>query len=125
MELSHGRFCWNELSTRDVERAKKFYAETIGWSFDAVPAATGGPYWLAKQGAQPVAGIFDLNGPQFEGVPEHWMSYLAVDDVDARVKQAVAAGAALIKAFDVPNVGRIAILREPGGAGIGWMTPKS
>src|SRR5215470_11554658 len=25
--------------------------------------------------------------------------------------------------FDVPNVGRIAILREPGGAGIGWMTP--
>jgi hypothetical protein len=25
--------------------------------------------------------------------------------------------------FDVPNVGRIAMLREPGGAGIGWMTP--
>ena len=25
--------------------------------------------------------------------------------------------------FDVPGVGRIAILKEPGGAGIGWMTP--
>jgi predicted enzyme related to lactoylglutathione lyase len=25
--------------------------------------------------------------------------------------------------FDIPNVGRIAILKEPGGAGIGWMTP--
>jgi predicted enzyme related to lactoylglutathione lyase len=25
--------------------------------------------------------------------------------------------------FDVPDVGRIAILTEPGGAGIGWMTP--
>jgi hypothetical protein len=25
--------------------------------------------------------------------------------------------------FDVPGVSRIAILREPGGAGIGWMTP--
>ena len=25
--------------------------------------------------------------------------------------------------FDVPGVGRIAILMEPGGAGIGWMTP--
>jgi len=23
----------------------------------------------------------------------------------------------------VPGVGRIAILTEPGGAGIGWMTP--
>jgi len=25
--------------------------------------------------------------------------------------------------FDVPGVGRIAILTEPGGAGIGWITP--
>ena len=26
-------------------------------------------------------------------------------------------------AFDVPGVGRIVILEEPGGAGVGWMTP--
>ena len=25
--------------------------------------------------------------------------------------------------FDIPGVGRIAILQEPGGAGVGWMTP--
>ena len=25
--------------------------------------------------------------------------------------------------FDVPGVGRIAILTEPGGAGVGWITP--
>jgi predicted enzyme related to lactoylglutathione lyase len=25
--------------------------------------------------------------------------------------------------FDVPDVGRIAVLTEPGGAGVGWMTP--
>ncbi len=53
-----------------------------------------------------------------------WMSYLAVDDVDARVKKATAAGAKLMRPiFDVPGVGRIAILTEPGGAGIGWITP--
>jgi predicted enzyme related to lactoylglutathione lyase len=52
------------------------------------------------------------------------MSYLAVDDVDARVKKAQGAGAKLMRPiFDVPGVGRIAILSEPGGAGIGWMTP--
>ena len=28
-------------------------------------------------------------------------------------------------AVEVPGVGRIAILQEPGGAGIGWMTPVS
>ena len=31
---SHGTFCWNELMTRDVERAKQFYRDTIGWSFE-------------------------------------------------------------------------------------------
>jgi predicted enzyme related to lactoylglutathione lyase len=54
------------------------------------------------------------------------MSYIAVDDVDARVGKATKAGAKLMKpAFDVPGVGRIAILTQPGGAGIGWMTPAS
>jgi predicted enzyme related to lactoylglutathione lyase len=73
---------------------------------------------------QPVAGMFPIDRPEFDGVPECWMSYLAVDDVDARVKKAVAAGAKLMKPiFDVPGVGRIAILTEPGGAGVGWMTP--
>jgi hypothetical protein len=120
---AHGTFYWNELLTRDPERAKKFYAATIGWSFEAMPAVTGGTYWLAKLGEQFVGGIFDLNGPDYEGVPEQWMSYLAVDDVDARAKKAVAAGATLMKTLDIPGVGRIAMLREPGGAGIGWITP--
>jgi hypothetical protein len=30
---SHGQFCWNELRTRDAERAKEFYAGTVGWTF--------------------------------------------------------------------------------------------
>ena len=52
------------------------------------------------------------------------MPYIAVDDVDARVKKATAAGAKLMRPlFDIPGIGRIAILREPGGAGVGWMTP--
>ncbi len=120
---SHGSFHWNELMTRDVEKAKKFYGGTIGWTFDGMPMPDG-TYWVAKMADKPVGGLFTIGGPQFEGVPEQWMAYLAVDDVDARVAKATAAGAKLMRPiFDVPGVGRIAILREPGGAGIGWMTP--
>ena len=73
---------------------------------------------------KPVAGLFPTNRPGFEMLPEAWMSYLAVDDVDKRVAVAHKAGAKLMKpVFDVPGVGRIAILMEPGGAGVGWMTP--
>jgi predicted enzyme related to lactoylglutathione lyase len=120
---AHGHFHWNELVTRDVEKAKKFYGNTIGWTFDAM-SMPDGTYWVAKMGDQPVGGLFPIAGPQWDGVPEHWMSYLAVDDVDARVKKATAAGAKLMRpAFDIPGVGRIAILTEPGGAGVGWITP--
>ncbi len=121
---THGHFHWNELLTKDVERAKKFYQQTIGWSFEQMPMPDGAAYWVASIGGKPVGGIFPTDRPGFEGVPEAWMSYLAVDDVDARVKKATAAGARLMKPVsDVPNVGRIAILTEPGGAGVGWMTP--
>jgi hypothetical protein len=121
---SHGTFCWNELMTRDVERAKQFYRDTIGWSFNPMTMPGGGTYWCAMQDGKPAAGLFSLDTPEFDGVPESWMSYLAVDDVDQRVAQAVKLGATLVKPlFDVPGVGRIAILRQPGGAGIGWMTP--
>lgn len=121
---AHGCFHWNELMTRDIERAKRFYRDCIGWRFDAMPMEDGRTYWCALLEGKPVAGIFPLDAPQFDGVPEGWMSYLAVDDVDARVAKAVKAGARLMRPiFDVPDVGRIAILTEPGGAGIGWMTP--
>jgi uncharacterized protein len=125
MRGSHGTFYWNELMTRDVEGAKKFYADTLGWSYDAMPMpGGGGSYWLAMMDGEPVGGILDISAPDFGQVPESWMAYIAVDDVDSRVAKAVKAGAKLMKpVFDVPGVGRIAILLQPDGAGVGWMTP--
>ena len=121
---AHGSFHWNELLTKDPERAKKFYGQTIGWSFDAMPMPDGANYWVATMNGKPVGGIFPTNRPGLESLPEAWMSYLAVDDVDARVKKATKAGATLMRPlFDIPGIGRIAILRQPGGAGVGWMTP--
>jgi len=121
---SHGRFCWNELMTRDIERAKGFYRGTIGWEFKPMEMPGGGTYWCAMLKDKPVAGMFSLTAPEFDGVPESWMSYLAVDDVDQRVAKAINAGAKLMKPiFDGPGVGRIAILMQPGGASVGWLTP--
>lgn len=120
----HGHFNWNELVTRDAERAKRFYRDMIGWSYEARPLEGGGIYWVATANGAPVAGIYEVSGPDYETMPDNWMPYLAVDDVDARVQKALAAGARLVKPiFDIPNVGRLAILLLPGGAAIGWITP--
>jgi predicted enzyme related to lactoylglutathione lyase len=120
----HGVVCWSELNVRDVARAQKFYAETLGWRFEAMqmPDMT---YWIIHSGEARVGGMFEMTGPQFEGVPEHWLTYIAVDDVDARVAKAEACGARTCLApKEIPGVGRIAVIAEPGGAVVAWMTPQ-
>ena len=120
----HGLFYWNELLTHDMAAARKFYAETLDYGFEEMTMADGSTYLLLKVGDQPAGGMCEMKGPDFADKPEEWMAYIAVDDVDARLEKAVKAGATLLRpAFDVPGVGRIAMLREPGGATIGWMTP--
>lgn len=121
----HGHFHWNERNARDVEGVKAFYAKTLGWTYEPFQSPGAKTYWVAKAGDVAVAGIFDISGPEYDPLPEGWFSYIAVDEVDRRVRLATAAGAILLKPlFDVPGVGRIAIVQEPGGAHIGWMTPE-
>ena len=122
-EAKHGVFYWNELMTRDVESAVQFYRDVIGWQFDEVDMGEF-TYWLAMLDGQPVAGIMGMLPDMGDDVPSHWLSYIAVDDIDARLAKAKAAGAQIHREpFDVPNVGRIAILVDDGGGHIGWMTP--
>lgn len=120
----HGIFWWNELMTRDAEKAKAFYGKTLGWTVSEMPMDGGGVYHLASVGEKPAAGIFQMQGPEFEGMPDHWFSYIAVDNIDDRLALAKAHGAEVLRPpFDVPNIGRIALLKDPGGAAQGWMTP--
>ncbi len=112
--------------TNDIAKAKAFYSECIGWNYTSMPMDDGAEYSMAMDGETPLGGMFEMSGPKFEGVPEHWMAYIAVDDVDACLEKAKANGATVIREpFDVPNVGRIAMLQQPGGAHIGWMTPSN
>ncbi len=121
----HGTFHWNEFLSTDVEAAKTFFAETIGWTYNGMDMGSM-TYWVAMQDDKPVAGVMQMPKNMPEGTPSHWMSYLAVDDVDARLTEAKAAGATVLsEPFDVPDTGRIAILKDVTGGVMGWMTPTS
>ncbi|MGE0419912.1 MAG: VOC family protein [Acetobacteraceae bacterium] len=121
--MTHGTFYWNELMTPDTEAAKRFFADTIGWTYQGMPMPEG-TYWLAQIDGKPVGGIMAMQGVVPDGTPPHWVSYLAVDDVDARIARLSAAGGTVCRSpFDVPGVGRIAIVADPTGAVMGWITP--
>jgi hypothetical protein len=121
---THGVVCWSELNVHDVARAQQFYTQTLGWRFEAMPMPDM-TYWIILSGAARVGGMFEMTGDAFAGAPEHWLTYIAVDDIDARLQKAAAAGARICKpAFDIAGVGRMAVLAEPGGAIVAWMTPR-
>lgn len=126
MSDHHATFCWNELNTRDPEGAVKHYGALLGWSFQSAPMQDGSTYHIAMKGDQMVAGIFDMRPVAIlDGIPDHWFSYIAHDDVDAAVEEFVAAGGSIRRPpFDVPGTGRIAIVGDPIGAMVGLMTPE-
>ncbi len=123
-QTTHGAFHWNELRTWDAKAAQDFYGKALGWSFQSMPMP-GGTYTLIVSDGQMVGGMVDLNDmPGCDGMPPHWFAFIAVDDVDARIAKAVENGATVtMPAWDVAGIGRIAMLQDPTGAHIGWMTP--
>ncbi len=122
---AHGAFHWNELMTRNVKKAKDFYKKTLGWTYEDKPMGEMyGTYTIAKAGGEMVGGMFTMEGPMFEGQPEGWFTYVAVDNLEKRLKKVKEAGGKVLREpWDVPGVGRIAIVQAPGGAAQGWMVP--
>lgn len=119
----HGTIHWSELMSSDVDGSKTFFAEQAGWSYDGMDMGSG-TYWVAMAGGKPVAGIMDVAAMGDPAVASHWMTYIAVDDIDKVVAATETKGGRVVRpAFDVPGVGRIAILKDPSGARIGMMTP--
>jgi predicted enzyme related to lactoylglutathione lyase len=120
-----GTFCWNELMTPDVGAAKTFYTNLLGWTTEEMDMGEAGIYTLFKKGEQQVGGMMALTAECGEGVPPHWMSYIAVDDVDASTKQAEQLGGKVcVPPTDIPNVGRFSVITDPTGATISLFKSK-
>jgi uncharacterized protein len=112
-----GKWVWFELNTADVDKAKAFYGELMGWTFNAMPME-GVTYWMIMRGQQPVGGLMKLEGEgEHAALGSHWMPYVSVTDVDAAATRATEAGGTVaVPATDVPNIGRFAVVKDPQGA---------
>jgi predicted enzyme related to lactoylglutathione lyase len=119
-----GQNVWFDLMTSDVAAAKRFYSEVIGWKTeDWKDSDPKNPYTMWKIGERPIGGVMGTPA-EAAGVPPHWMAHTKVDDVDATVAEAKKLGGSVHKpAWDIPNVGRLAILADPQGAAFSVYKP--
>jgi len=117
MTNPHGSFIWYELLTKDPKAAKAFYDAVIGWNIDAEPAPGGMDYRMIVAHDGMAGGVMALNADMIAGGAQPtWLGYFGVDDVDASVASIVADGGQVhLPAFDIPDVGRLAMVTDPQG----------
>lgn len=121
MGRPHGTFAWNDLLTTDVEKAKTFFAHTLGWTYEDF-SLEGQPYFVIRSGTEMVGGLGAIRNGDVETAQSYWIGFIEVTDIDTRFALALEHGATPIRPpHDVENIGRICVLREPTGAPIGWM----
>jgi uncharacterized protein len=114
---AHGSWIWYELLTKDAAAAKTFYDTVCGWTIDAQPAPGGMDYRMINAPYGQAGGVMQLNADMIAGGAQPtWLGYIGVDDVDASVAAVVAAGGQVhLPAFDIPDVGRLAMVSDPQG----------
>jgi predicted enzyme related to lactoylglutathione lyase len=122
-----GTFCWTDLTTTDQAAAKAFYSGLFGWEAEDRPVGEGAVYSMMKVDGKDVAAISPQPPQQREaGAPPVWNSYISVESADDAVERATALGGTVhAPAFDVMDVGRMAVIQDPQGAYVMVWQPRS
>lgn len=111
----HGGLSWNELMMRDPEQARDFYGKLFGWDFKKMPME-GTDYWILKVGERDTGGMMTMpEGEHFEGVPNHWMCYFAVDDCAAFAASVESSGGSIKVPPMKIQVGTFSVVADPQG----------
>jgi hypothetical protein len=110
-----GKVIWLDLVTPDLTQAKRFYSGMFGWTFQAV---AGDPnYAVALLDGEPVGGILQRAVLSGQHRQPAWLTFIAVGDVDAAKRAAIAHGAkVLAEPKTYSQRGRQAVFADPDGA---------
>ena len=109
-----GAMCWNELYTRDIEKAKQFYADLLGWTYD-VDEKSG--YVGIRNNGRSNGGMMAIT-PEMGQMQAKWMVYFTVRNLDESVTNVKELGGVVYMPNKDISVGKIGIVADPAGASI-------
>jgi predicted enzyme related to lactoylglutathione lyase len=120
-----GSFCWVELATTDALAARAFYTSMFGWTVVEHAMGEMGTYFLFQKSGRDAAAMYQM-GPQQQGMPPNWLSYVAVADADRSTEKVQQLGGSVHAGpFDVGDLGRMAVIADPQGATLALWQPKA
>jgi uncharacterized protein len=111
-----GKVVWADLVTPDLGAAERFYGGLLGWTFQIIHTGNSS-YAVALADGRPIGGLFQKPIPAGQHRQSAWLTFIAVRDVDAAKRVALAHGAKVVSdAKSYPSRGRQAVLSDPEGA---------
>ena len=111
--MQHGDFTHVEIPADDADRAKRFYSELFGWSFQDIPGFEGYHLFTTAAGEEAVGGAVGKRG---ESAPETMRTYVRVDSIDATLPKIAGLGGSVIEEKrEVPGQGWYAVFRDSEG----------
>jgi predicted enzyme related to lactoylglutathione lyase len=116
-----GKFVWHEQVSSDPKQAQDFYTQLFGWGTEVFKPGEVG-YTMISSGGQSHGGF----GKAMEGAPPpHWLSHVAVENVEETIEKAKSAGGRLAAGpFEMAEVGRMAIIADPQSAYVSAYQPE-
>jgi predicted enzyme related to lactoylglutathione lyase len=115
-----GTVAWHDLNTPKTKAAGKFYSKVFGWKTKD-ERNDKGVYYLFKLGRSSLCGMWPQPLPK---LPPSWVTYWNVADCAKSIAKAKRLGGrVLLGMIEVPEMCRIAILKDPKGAPFGILQP--
>ena len=106
-----GALLWNELHTRDAEKAKEFYGNVLGWEFQTDERG----YIIIHNNGRPNGGILQMDD-SWGDVPPNWMVYFNISDLDAAIQKVEKLGGKIhVPKTEAPGVGPFSVIADPAG----------
>ncbi|MFI8355715.1 VOC family protein [Streptomyces cyaneofuscatus] len=113
-----GTPCWADASFADLEGAKSFYGDVLGWTFGEGSPEFGGYTTAYADGKRAAAVVPPMPGS--EQGPSAWCLYLASPDAAATGEKVRSAGGqVLMEPMQVGAFGTMVLAGDPGGAVFG------
>lgn len=109
-----GTLIWNELNTRNVEESTTFYPEVFGWVAGETPGAENYTTWLLN--GEGIGGLIEMNAQWPDRVPNHWMVYFCVANLDESIARAQELGATVVVPSFPAGPGVMAVFHDAVGA---------
>ncbi|MEU8542045.1 VOC family protein [Streptomyces sp. NPDC048717] len=116
---------WTDAMYRDVERAKSFYGDVLGWTFGESSSEYGNYTQAYKNGKAVAAVVPPMPGQ--DGEPQSaWCLYFASPDAAATAEKIKSAGGTvLMEPMAVGDFGTMCLAKDPAGVTFGvWQADK-